>query len=615
MSECKPTWCGTESIMPGKNMSIALATIWLIVTFWLTGEVNPGSSLLLPMLATVWIAAPILTLRLYRLTIRRSHDLHSFQNQGFIFRILSGRLLLAVFWLIYSVVFGYLTIFWLAYFTPLEWALALLAIPSLWLSFRFAYRISAGEFKPYIVVYRALGIIGWLLPLGLTSLYALVLLILATSAGSGPTPPSMPGAQNLAEPGVAGSQLVQLSLNWSATFHTIKTGIFNLAGEYTPLQPLLVVFSSFAMFLNLVMAYSAFLIPGKELRRIISPLSDSEPPPPVSSLSIIQLSAFSVLILLFILPGIFSSLEGLVRSHPQTVATLEQARQQSAPLVERVGETLVQPGTIAEIEALKVQSVSALQNNRDALEAALGTGFDNLRDNVDPFLDSYYSLPQEYWRLFSLLTGSLEGRIQQSLEENLLAGDPFADYSESVSQLLAANETIRLEYQDRLNALIANRQMQVGDYQVTRMLTQEASLLPPVYAVPAVTSIETRGGAAAVSGAIAAAVVAKISAKGTLKTAVMAVSKVLSSKMATGAAGAASGAAVGSVIPGPGTAVGAVIGVVAGLAVGISVDALLLELEEEWSRVEFRTDILAAINTQEQEMLLLIDASTGAGDI
>lgn len=568
--------------------------------------------MLLPILGTIWVGTPILLLRLYRLSVRRTHDLHAFQNRGLLFRLLSGRTLLVIFWLGYSLVFGYLTLFWLAYFTPLEWALALLTIPALWLVYRLLYRISSGEFKPYIVVYRALGFAGWLVPLGLTALYALVLWLFAAATGTGLASPAMQAVQDLGNLGNGSSQFVQISLNWSATFHTVKARVFELASGFGVLQAGLVLASSLAMFVNLAMAFSAFLIPTRELRRIVTPLSDAETPSAVSALAIVQATALSVLLVLFILPGIFSALEGMVRSHPRVVATMEQARQLSPPLVEQIGEVLVQPGTIAEIEALKVETVANLQANHDAIKATLRSGFNRLRANVDLFLDSYYSLPQEYWRLFSLLTGTMEDRIQQELESSLLAGDPFADYSDSVSRLLSASESTRLDYQSRLAELLESRRVEAGDYQVTQTLAAESFMLPPVYEIPAVTDTGTRGGAAAVSGTIAAAVITKVSAKGTLKTAVMAVSKVLGSKMATGAAGAASGAAVGSAIPGPGTAVGAVIGVVTGLAVGISVDALLLQLEEEWSREQFRNDILDTIATQEQEMLTLIDASTTA---
>ncbi len=577
-------------------------------------EIDTNSSLLLPILGTIWVGSPILLLRLYRLSVRRTHDLHAFQNRGLLFRLLSARTLLVIFWLGYSLVFGYLTLFWLAYFTPLEWALALLTIPALWLVYRLLYRISFGEFKPYIVVYRALGFAGWLVPLGLTALYALLLWLFAAATGTGLASPAIPEVQNLSNLGTGRSEFVQLSLNWSATFHAVKTQVFELASGFGVLQSGLVLVSSFAMFVNLAMAFSAFLIPRRELRRIVTPLSDAETPSAVSTLAIVQATALSVLLVLFILPGIFSALEGMVRSHPRVVATMEQARQLSPPLVEQIGEVLVQPGTIAQVEALKVETVSTLQANRNAIEATLRVGFDRLRANVDPFLDSYYSLPQEYWRLFSLLTGTMEDRIQQELEASLLTGDPFADYGDSVSQLLSASQTTRLDYQSRLEDLLAARRVEADTYQVTQTLAPESFMLPPVYEIPAVTDTGTRGGAAAVSGAIAAAVITKITAKGTLKTAVMAVSKVLGSKVATGAAGAASGAAVGSVIPGPGTAVGAVIGVVTGLAVGISVDALLLQLEEEWSREQFRSDILEAIATQEQEMLLLIDATSGASN-
>lgn len=592
--------------MSGRHINVLLTLGWLAGSFLLASELRANSPLLLVIPGTVWIGTPLFLLSLYCLTISRVHSLHAFQQHGLIFRLFSGRLLLGIFCLVYSLLVAYAMLFWLVFLTPLEWALTILTLLAVWPVFRLFHRVFATEFKPYMAVYRALAITGWAVPAVLTGLYALLLWSLASHPGFSAqallaVETNSPGSS---EP--VRSQLVQLSLNWSATFHTLKQQTFTIAGKLGVPQLLFVVLSTYALILNLAVAGSCFFIPWRELRRIIVPLSDSDEPPAAGSMAIIQTSAISVLILFFILPGLFVSVEDTVRQNPRTVATLEQARQQSAPLVERIGEQLVRPGTIAEIQALKTSAVSRLQTSEDLLSPALRSGFASLRANVDPFLDSYYSLPQEYWRLLGLLTGTMEARIEQELQETLLAGDPFASYSDSVDRLLADSDSVRQAYQAQLSELLAVRAVQTDDYVVIQSAELQSFLLPSFAEVPSLTSTGTRSGAAAVSGTVVAAIVTKISAKGTLKAAVMAVSKTLSSKLAGGAAGAASGAALGSVIPGPGTVAGAAIGIISGLAVGVSVDALLLQLEEEWSREQFRAEILAAINSQEQEMLASI---------
>ena len=66
------------------------------------------------------------------------------------------------------------------------------------------------------------------------------------------------------------------------------------------------------------------------------------------------------------------------------------------------------------------------------------------------------------------------------------------------------------------------------------------------------------------------------------------------------------GAAAGSVIPVAGTLTGSIIGFIAGIAMGVSIDALLLKLEENYSREEFKAQILTAIDQQEREFNALI---------
>jgi hypothetical protein len=66
--------------------------------------------------------------------------------------------------------------------------------------------------------------------------------------------------------------------------------------------------------------------------------------------------------------------------------------------------------------------------------------------------------------------------------------------------------------------------------------------------------------------------------------------------------GAAAGAAIGSIIPGVGTVVGAVVGgVLGGIATGVAVDKLLLMLEEQFSRKEFKSELMASIEAARRE--------------
>jgi hypothetical protein len=50
-----------------------------------------------------------------------------------------------------------------------------------------------------------------------------------------------------------------------------------------------------------------------------------------------------------------------------------------------------------------------------------------MEENVDPYLDRYYSLPTEYLRPGTLLTNSLEEEVQTDLHIYLRQNDPFRE--------------------------------------------------------------------------------------------------------------------------------------------------------------------------------------------
>jgi hypothetical protein len=589
--------------MPNLVNYLVFSTSWVAIVFLIVNQLGRSESLWVALLGTVIVAAPILTTRLYSLTIRRIHNLSAYHQRGILFSLFSSRIIMTVCWLVYSLVFGYFTLLWLIYLSWLEWLLALLTIPALWLVFRRFQRLVQGEFKPYLVFHRALGITGWIVPLAMTALYIIAMLLkplLVNLVSNASSPVAGIGGLNTA---ADSSQFMQLTLLWSQTFHDLKRVAFDYSGGFSFLQLFLVVLPTSALFLNLSMVCSAFLIPGAELRRIVNPLSNTAEPGPVGFQTALQTTAYAIVLLLFILPGVASLLEQQVRNSSESVQLLEELRQQVIPTAERIGERIMRPGTVAEVDALKLETVRAIDARATLVDAALAEGFEKLRANVDPFLDSYYSLPQEYLRIASLVSGNIETRIRNELTINLLAGEPFAEYERLLAELLAGNEAIRIDYQNNLEALLAEMELSDGSYQIVESRPLNTFELPSMENTPSVTTARARGGAGVISGAIVTAVVAKITAKGLIKLAATAVTKAIGSKAVTGAAGTATGAVIGSVIPGLGTLAGAAVGAVVGIAAGVSVDYFLLRLEEEFNRDEFRAELIESINAQEQEVM------------
>jgi phage tail tape-measure protein len=196
----------------------------------------------------------------------------------------------------------------------------------------------------------------------------------------------------------------------------------------------------------------------------------------------------------------------------------------------------------------------------------------------------------------------VEERIRQELTATLMQGDAVEKLDAVVQDVLQAAGTGQRGYAQRIGEILEQGRLATGDETV--VVTGHADLLPLMNPQPdaGLLVLEQRmalSGVSAIGGIIAAKIVSKVAAKGAIKMAATGMSKIAATKLAAGPAGAALGAAVGSLVPVAGTLVGSAIGFTLGVALGISVDALLLELEELYSRAEFRDQILAAIDDQE----------------
>ena len=236
------------------------------------------------------------------------------------------------------------------------------------------------------------------------------------------------------------------------------------------------------------------------------------------------------------------------------------------------------------------------------MEGQVDRAFDRMEQNVDGYLDWYYSLTAEYVRLAKLLTGEIETYMEQKLSEHLQKGDAYKTLTNGLAAVASTYKAVMDEYRISVAEILKTNRLGDENKQTVAVRT---TALKEIYSVPlyldAVTlTARASGGAvgATIGAGIGAAVTAKIVSKGMFKVAAKAVAKMAASKMAGAGGGAIIGGVVGSVIPGAGTVVGGVIG---GIVGGVLVDATLLKLEESISRDEFKQEIVAAIREAKAE--------------
>ncbi len=396
----------------------------------------------------------------------------------------------------------------------------------------------------------------------------------------------------------------------------------------------LAALGQFSLAWTVISAVAILVIPAAEFRRAFAPPSDEAAAPRLGAATIAWTSFATTLFLLFIwLPELATwdatlraqaDLQGQARgeqgtdNRPATVYAEEV--QKRIIEVERLGRDFFRPGTVKQHDELLREYGLDAARQEQLLIDAINEGADRMIANVDPFLDGYYSLWGEYTRLFAMLTGSFEDEITRKLTESLDRDNPFGKYNRLMSDGLKDEGSRTAEVIEKLATLLDRMQippeeLEGAEIRVTATRPDPFARFTPVYQ-QLKTRMDNRvrlsGRSMAIGGAlggvIGAVVVKKVATKGAVKLAAKAVTKVAASKVAGGGLGAAGGAAlggtIGSVVPGLGTAIGAAIGgIVGAVAGGVAVDAVLLELEEHFSRAEFRSQIVAAIKDQRDEMI------------
>ena len=373
-------------------------------------------------------------------------------------------------------------------------------------------------------------------------------------------------------------------------------------------------------FLGAILATCA-AIPRAEFRRALGRATLDTPAPFVDRSTTAWTSGIvTVLALFFALPLLGmaeTKLKGLP-THKRAASIVDVASQKVRVLVEIVNGQAVRPGTIETLQLEAQDTIRKLERDeRASMRAEIDRAANGMIDNVDLFLDNYYSLTGEYKRIILMMAGDLETELEKDLARILARGGPSSGL-ERLFKAYSSNQSIE-EIVQRSDDIIEANSVNVQEDTVL-VVTRECGTAPCMDIAAAISEIrretsdrlQKSGLAGASGGIVAGLIVKKIITKGTLKIAAKTMVKAIASKTAASGTGATLGAVVGgflgSIVPGAGTSIGAVAGgALGGVLIGISVEALLIELEETLGRPQFKAEIVDVINAWRSEALAVLE--------
>ncbi|MDR1577084.1 MAG: hypothetical protein LBT86_02475 [Deltaproteobacteria bacterium] len=375
--------------------------------------------------------------------------------------------------------------------------------------------------------------------------------------------------------------------------------------------------NSFCLYGGLL-AFIAFfaLPPGEGLRGFVPPTESKLPE--VSRATVVGYSAFMAIFLVAFFIPLARNLETWFAG--SRGEAIKAARVQFQASFERVflflGGKYYDPRAELELNKLAQALWDPIKTNRANLIKLANLKFNQYRDNVDSYLDWYYSLSGEYARLRDLVIGGaagLENYLLEKTMEKLSAGVDMTEFIERLKLLASSTAS----FQERF-AKLAERSIRTCQVPAELVVGAKIKNLTMDNLLAKVAPVETislknralfSGLIGVGVGALVGRVVAKIGQKTIFKTAIASIVKRLASRASVSVlASTGAGAGVGSVVPGLGTAVGAVAGFLAGLGASILVDMAWISLDELGHRDEFKAEILKAIEEERSEVLAALES-------
>lgn len=236
---------------------------------------------------------------------------------------------------------------------------------------------------------------------------------------------------------------------------------------------------------------------------------------------------------------------------------------------------------------------------QNTLVPLINASFDKRIQNIDNYLDWYYSLSADYERVIRTFTGSLEEGLKDQLAASLTEGIDDSELNDEMQTCTELAAKLQEELETRLAACEVTtvpdwlqKPAEFDPKRLTEIKQPSEKLMEDNQRI--IASV----GGGAVGGYITKKVFDRVvgqEAKGAIVKMVTTLARSLGLKTASSAIGGA----VGSFAP----VVGNAAGVVAGAAIGTGIDYALLKADETQNRQAYHDEIAESIEQQRAETL------------
>lgn len=256
------------------------------------------------------------------------------------------------------------------------------------------------------------------------------------------------------------------------------------------------------------------------------------------------------------------------------------------------------------LEEARVASAALSEEAEATLVPLINASFDARLANVDAYLDWYYSLPADYERLVTMVTGTVEDFMRDQFTANIEAGIDDTALEDALRDL--AERAAALE-EDTASRLAEFEISGVPEWLLMEKVPLEpdfmsGALEPSARILSAGERLGLGAGTGIVTGAAAKHVAKNLATKVDEKQFFKEFVKKVAGKLGGRAVSAAVGGAVGT-IGGP---LGTVVGAAVGTAAGVGIDYGMVKLDEWQNRDSYREEIVQLIEEERSEMLAAV---------
>ena len=536
----------------------------------------------------------------YASVIRKTHKRSKYAEGGMMYRLNEGR----VFSLIVAFVLAAVCAAGLIMEAPkwgmAIWALIAAAIPVYAIVFVLVGKRMRKEYNAPYQASSAIKWSGWIVGLLLCAAYAAVVF-------------SQPAAHyaSITEAFVA----TQLPFDGSPSILMSEAGIANsfaeglvafgsseATGDYMPLYVLIRIVLVASSFFGIANMLGTCALELQEIRRIFAPLDASESQDRHSAL--IKRYAVTAGVLPLVLMVAFVGANFKVG---EVASTGEYTPMQSF-VRDRAGLTVAEIGGKSYdyklIEDLIVQteekSDSLSEEAKETLVPLINASYDKRIENVDSYLDWYYSLPADYERLANAVTGSAEEFVEEQFTAKIEEGIDDTAISDAFSEFEGRTKQIATDAESALQDAEIEEIPNMPDWLLETEVTLNTDFLSePMESVQKFSNAETMRPLVSAGAGLAAGVMTKAATKPFFNKFVTKIATALGSRSLGAAAGGAVGSAAGPL--------GTIAGIAAGTALGIGVDAAMLAVDEMQNRDTYKQEIVDAIEEERAATLAMVE--------